>query len=108
MLILDKLGALCIISANPLFPLVAFRPLELTLKHGLCKTSPAAFALVGMLLVAVLADLQGRSVYANHALSLMQELPNHKAIEARAMFLSHLLDSMPQHFARRLSQTGRY
>jgi predicted ATPase len=89
MQILDKLGALCIISASPLFPLVAFRSLELTLKHGLCETSPAAFALVGMLLVAVSGDLQGGSVYANHALSLMQRLPNHEAIEARTMFLSH-------------------
>jgi predicted ATPase len=89
MQLLDKLGALCIISASPLLPLVAFRSLNMTLKHGLCETSPPAFALVGMLLVAALGDLQGGSAYANHSLTLMKRLPNHEAIEARTMFLSH-------------------
>jgi predicted ATPase len=89
MQLLDKLGSLCIISASPLLPLVAFRSLNMTLKHGLCETSPPAFALVGMLLVAALGDLQGGSAYANHSLTLMQRLPNHEAIEARTMFLSH-------------------
>jgi predicted ATPase len=89
MKLLDKLGALCFISASPLFPMVVCRSLNLTLRHGLCESSPAAFALVGVLLVAAFADFQGGSVYASQAMGLMKKLPNGEAVESRVTFLSH-------------------
>jgi predicted ATPase len=89
MKLLDKLGALCFISASPMYPLAVCRSLKLTLKHGLCESSPAAFATVGVLLVAAFADFQGGSVYASQAMGLMKKLPNSEAIESRVTFLTH-------------------
>jgi len=45
--ILDKLGAVCFIASSPLFAVVAYRSLQLTLKHGVSESSPATFALMG-------------------------------------------------------------
>ena len=89
MIVLDKLAAISVMATNPVFLLVADRSFEMTIKNGLCQTSPAVFALVAMILVMVLGDFENGGKIGNYALQALTMVPNAERIEPRVRYLCH-------------------
>ncbi|HEY1011381.1 MAG TPA: serine/threonine-protein kinase PknK, partial [Herpetosiphonaceae bacterium] len=69
------------IAAPNLFPLIVFRMVELSLRHGNAPQSPFAYAIFAILMGAVLGDTPGGYAFGRFAIELMDQL---KADELRA------------------------
>ena len=72
------LGTLCMMTDGNelLFLLSLTRQARWTLKYGLDVTSPTAFVGFGMVTMGVLNDYEMASHYANHAVCMLQRLPD--------------------------------
>uniref|UniRef100_A0A7S2YPK4 Orc1-like AAA ATPase domain-containing protein n=1 Tax=Entomoneis paludosa TaxID=265537 RepID=A0A7S2YPK4_9STRA len=88
MQVLDKLIGLAIMTASPMFPLLVFRAMKMTLKHGATNTSPIAFTQLGILTLAIFGDIQGSGVWASRSLTLLDRIPNPELCKSRTLFLS--------------------
>ena len=84
--ILDKMGSLCVIGSSPMLPLVVYRSLELTMKHGLSTRAPAAFSLASLLVVAIFEDTKGGTILADHATNMLERVPNKAVVESITLF----------------------
>lgn len=91
MLVLDKLIALSMMAASPMFPLLAFRSIKMTLRNGATNAAPPACALLGILTLAIFGDIQGSAVWAKRGQILLDRLPNPESCKSRTLFLSSFL-----------------
>ena len=85
---LIKLCQICFMAASPLFPMFVYRAYRLTMKHGVCESTPATFGLVGVLLIAVFGDVATSTMYADQALKLRDRF-SHFRDNARVLFITH-------------------
>lgn len=88
MALFDRLAKYFFSSERELLHLAVSKSIRWTLRYGLCEYSPAAFALMGILLAGDLSDLKGGAIYGNYSLLLLEKL-NSKVIEPRTTFLVH-------------------
>ncbi len=86
MRLLDQLCTYLYTLNDDRMPLIVFRSLNLTIKHGVCVYSPPAFATTGIMLTGILDDIQGGTTYGQHALSLSEETKS-TLTHARTMFI---------------------
>ena len=68
-----------------------FKSFDLTLKHGLCRYSPAAFVSVSFLLAVIMGDFNGGAAYARYGLILLHKLDRSEArqAEAKTLFIAY-------------------
>ena len=67
-------------------PLLVFKMVELTLKHGLCEYSPPAFANLGLILAGNLEDFRGAARIADYTVKMMAKVKC-KNTKARSILL---------------------
>ena len=74
---MKMLGQICMLTEGNdlLFLLCLTRQARWTLRYGLDVCSPAAFVGFGMVVVGVLGDYEMASHYANHAICMLDRLP---------------------------------
>ena len=88
---MKMLGQICMLTKGNdlLFLLSLTRHTRWTLRYGLDVTSPAALVGFGMVVVGVLGDYEMASHYANHAICILDRLP--EAAIAPALYSAHFL-----------------
>jgi predicted ATPase len=86
MKLLDKLATCSYICQKDLLPLVIMKNIQLTLRYGLCESSPPALAAMGMIYTGVLGDLQAGSKIGDYTLLLLAKLES-KVPFARTTFI---------------------
>ena len=74
---LDKLGTIFYSTKDDRLPLVAFKCLNWTMKHGYCDYSSVTFACVGLIMTGAINDLPGGSKYCEQALTLLERSKSH-------------------------------
>jgi predicted ATPase len=86
MKLLDKLATCSYICQKDLLPLVIMKNIQLTLRYGLCESSPPALAAMGMIYTGVLGDLQAGSKIGDYTLLLLAKLESRSTF-SRTKFL---------------------
>jgi predicted ATPase len=87
--LLDRLSTsayLC--GCNDFMPLAIFKKINSTLKHGMCESSPIAFADYGILLTGLLGDLQGGSKMVEYGLLLLEKLKARREVGSGTILVS--------------------
>jgi len=71
MLVLNTIGTIAFYSKPNLIPLITFRMVQLSVRHGLHRTSASGFATYGMLLCGHLGDVERGNDFGDLALSVV-------------------------------------
>lgn len=80
---------LYITNDEELLPLLIFRALEYTVRHGICPYTPRLIASISIVLIASVNDIQGGGLYANYALEVLKRV-HHKSIVARSALIIYV------------------
>ena len=83
---LDRSTLYCFFSRPKMVPLLVFKMVELTLRHGLCEYSPPAFANLGLILAGNLEDFRGAARIADYTVKMMEKVKC-KNTKARTILL---------------------
>ena len=87
--ILDKLTTYCYGTKHPLMPIAVFRLYAWTCKHGFHDYTPVSMAMIGVMLSAVLNDLQRGTDFAEQAILLLDKFQ--ATTQAKTIMISHML-----------------
>ncbi|MBD1808828.1 AAA family ATPase [Microcoleus sp. FACHB-SPT15] len=85
--ILSKIVSPAFIAAPTLLPLIAFKQVILSVKHGNCAESIYAYAIYGLILCGVVGDIESAYEFGQLALRLVERL-NAKEFKTKALFVS--------------------
>ncbi|MBD0302803.1 MAG: AAA family ATPase, partial [Tolypothrix sp. T3-bin4] len=84
--ILSKIVSPAFIAAPTLLPLIAFKQVILSVKHGNCAESIYAYAIYGLILCGVVGDIESAYEFGQLALKLVERL-NAKEFKTKALFV---------------------
>ncbi|KAG7339134.1 multi-sensor signal transduction multi-kinase [Nitzschia inconspicua] len=86
---LDHLATAAYVGNNPeFFTVVVLKSIQYTFNHGITIYSPAAFALIGMLLSSFVDDFAAGWKFASNGLAMLKRVKC-KDVESRTIFLSY-------------------
>jgi predicted ATPase/GAF domain-containing protein len=83
--ILNSIASAAYFAAPNLMPLLTFKGVGLSVKYGNALSSPASYALYGLILCGVLGDIESGYRFGNLALKVLERL-NARNVEARTVF----------------------
>jgi len=83
--ILNSIASAAYFAAPNLMPLLIFKGVGLSVKYGNALSSPASYALYGLILCGVLGDIESGYRFGNLALKVLERL-NARNVEARTVF----------------------
>jgi predicted ATPase len=98
MKLLDKLATCSYLCGSDLLPLVALKTIRLTLRFGLDKMSPPAFATLGLIFAGVLGDFQAGSKIGDYARLLLAKVESKSTLSRTDMLLNFAVFSWTRPF----------
>jgi predicted ATPase len=85
---LDHLATAAYVGKPEVFPVIVLKSIRYTFDHGITVYSPAAFALVGLLLSCFMDDFAAGWKYAKNAIAMLKRLKC-KEVESRTIFVAY-------------------
>ncbi|KAG7372721.1 multi-sensor signal transduction multi-kinase [Nitzschia inconspicua] len=85
---LDHLATAAYVGKPEFFPVVVLKSIQYTFDHGITVFSPAAFALIGLLLTCFLDDFAAGWKFASNGIAMLKRIKC-KDVEARTIFVAY-------------------
>lgn len=99
--ILSHVAHAAYFTIPPLFPLIVFKQVTLSIQYGNAPESAFAYATHGIILCGVVGDVESGNRFATLSLNLIEQL-NAKGSQARAM---HVINTLVRHWQVHVRET---